>query len=264
MNLWKQALAQIELQTTKATFDTWLRGTTGQIEDDILTVTVANSFAKEWLENRLIVCIQRTVDELAGKPVDIQFAISNGNGAEPAETPPSPAPQSGPERLAVELVSFDPTQHGFVMTANYAVRFWQPYLRSLGASACPFALWVALKSFAYDAGKNIWPSIQTLADICGDGQRYKILGRAERKNCRRITGSMEVLEEQRIVYIIKSGHGRLTNYRFRVLENLPLLTPRQLERLSPRLQEAHKRWIKQCQLDYEEWEQLTFFSLIDK
>jgi len=36
-----------------------------------------------------------------------------------------------------------------------------------------------------------------------------------------------------------------------------LLTPRQIEELTSRLQKAYKRFLEQSRIDYEEWEQMT-------
>lgn len=268
MDIWTSAKAQLRLQMTRATYETWVNQThqVGDITDNTLTIGVPNSYAQDWLEHRLYETLQRAVSAVAEQSLDLAFVINGtpaaaANGSEANGSEPAPEPEPGPGQIAIELISFDPTQRGFVMTSNYATRFWQPYLDLFGAKASPFHLWVTLKSFAYECQKETWPSIQTLADICAKGQRYKILGRAERKGCGRIVGALEILEEQRIVYANRKGSGRKISYRFRVLENLPLLTPRQVEDLTSRLQKAHKRFLEQSRIDYEEWEQMTLPTL---
>lgn len=64
---------------TKATFDAWLRGTTGQMQNETLIVRVTSAFALDWLENRLRPVIERTVNHLAGERVAIRFEVG-GNG----------------------------------------------------------------------------------------------------------------------------------------------------------------------------------------
>ncbi|MDX1523904.1 MAG: DnaA N-terminal domain-containing protein [Anaerolineae bacterium] len=262
-------LPQLRQQMTRATFETWLSDTrqVGEIDDDVLTIGVASAYAKDWIEHRLSDTIRRTASSLAGQALALKVII-NQTSADPAPPAtgenghgPNLSPPPAPGEIAVELISFDPTQRGFVMTSNYAVRFWQPYLNTLQAKVSPFTLWQTIKAFAYDSNRDAWPSIQTLADICAGGQRYKILGRAERKGCRRIVGALEVLEQQRIVYVKRVGSGSKTSYTFRILDNLPLLTPRQIENLPKPLRLAHKRFIKRSELDYEEWEQMTLPSL---
>lgn len=51
--LWKSALGQIELSISKANFVTWFPNTDIlKIEEGIVTISVPNGFAKEWLENK--------------------------------------------------------------------------------------------------------------------------------------------------------------------------------------------------------------------
>ncbi|NTW13848.1 MAG: chromosomal replication initiator protein DnaA [Candidatus Moranbacteria bacterium] len=51
--LWKSSLGQIELSISKANFVTWFQNTgIIAIEDGIVTISVPNGFAKEWLENK--------------------------------------------------------------------------------------------------------------------------------------------------------------------------------------------------------------------
>lgn len=72
--LWRDALAEIEMQTTRATFDQLLRGTTAAEDANGLTVHVRNAAAAEWLEQRLHPVVQRTVDALAGRPLPVHYA----------------------------------------------------------------------------------------------------------------------------------------------------------------------------------------------
>jgi len=254
-NLWEKALEQLKLQMSRATFETWLMTTTGELRDGTLTVTLPNTYALDWIE-RLRPIIENTVERIAGRPLNVAFTT-------PAEEhrPASERSRSEPRpgEIAIELVEFDPTRRGFVMTANYAVRFWQPYLGPL-----PFALWLTLRSFAWNAGRGGWPSIQTLADICANGNRHRILGRAARAGRKPITGALQVLENERIVWVKRTGEGRQTNYRFRVLANLPLLTPSQVQQLPANLQKAHDRFVRSCSVDHEEWNQLTLPTLTER
>jgi len=262
MTIWTAAKEQLRLQMTQATFDTWLKEThqIGDLEEGTLTIGVPSAFAQDWLEHRLIDTIRRTVASVAGQPVTVAFTVEttpSANGSDETE------PELEPGQLAVQLFSFDPTQRGFVMTSNYATRFWQPYLDLFKAKVPPFLVWQTLKSFAFECQLKDWPSIEMLADICARGQRYKLLGRAERKGCGQIIGAFEVLEAERIIYIKKKGRAKRISYHFRVMENLPLLTPRQVERLPERVQRSHKNFIKKCQIDHDEWEQMTLNSLME-
>ncbi|HQJ11566.1 MAG TPA: DnaA N-terminal domain-containing protein, partial [Anaerolineae bacterium] len=61
--LWQAALGELELQLTRAMFDTWLRDSRCiTLEDDhCLVIGVKNGYAVEWLENRLYTVIQRVL-----------------------------------------------------------------------------------------------------------------------------------------------------------------------------------------------------------
>jgi chromosomal replication initiator protein len=75
---WHAALGQLQLQMTQATFDTWVKDTRVVSQDNHkLVVGTKSAFAKDWLENRLFVTINRTVTNLLGRPVDIQFIVDH-------------------------------------------------------------------------------------------------------------------------------------------------------------------------------------------
>lgn len=266
-DLWQRILPELKLQMTQATFNTWLANSTAARSNGTLTVTVATPLAKDWLENRLHSIIQRTATRVAGHPLRIVFTTQPEQHHPPSSPPPlTPGPQDTnipPDcHFGIQIVNFDPRTKGWVMTSNYAWHFWQPWLGTI-----PFNLWNTLRSFpaAYHHNGNDafqWPTIQTLADICANGNRHKILGRAARQGRGPTIGALEVLETERIVWTRAYGTDRNIQYFFRVLDRLPILAPAQIELLTPRLQERHQRQIARCELNYEEWKQLTLPSLL--
>ncbi len=75
-NAWKATLGELELQMTKATFNTWLKDTSLlQHKENTYVVGVRNAYAKDWLENRLRDTILRTLTAIANGPVEIQFVV---------------------------------------------------------------------------------------------------------------------------------------------------------------------------------------------
>lgn len=84
--IWSQTLDDLRLQMPKATFDTWLKGTTAQLQGDALTVVVANPFAQDWLERRLRPKIESSIASIAGQPLEIAFTV-RGNGHLETNTP---------------------------------------------------------------------------------------------------------------------------------------------------------------------------------
>jgi len=65
---------------TRATFNTWLKPTTllaWETEPGATRVIlgVPNRYVKDWLENRLLTPIQRTLHGIVGEPVEIAFQV---------------------------------------------------------------------------------------------------------------------------------------------------------------------------------------------
>lgn len=76
--IWQAALGELQLQLTKATFDTWLRDTVGiACEDGAFVVGVRNAYAKDWLENRLYTHTARTLASIMSRSVEVRFVVLN-------------------------------------------------------------------------------------------------------------------------------------------------------------------------------------------
>ena len=73
---WKATLGELELQMTKATFNTWLKDATLlAYQENTYTVGVRNDYAKDWLTNRLHDTILRTLSAIKGQHVDVRFVV---------------------------------------------------------------------------------------------------------------------------------------------------------------------------------------------
>lgn len=279
-DIWnKFILPNLAMQMTEATFVTWLHDSRlVSQENDQLVVGVRNHFAVDWLSTRLYDTVLRTAERFIGRPVEVTFVVANGDGQvqpdDDGTVDPAQADIRPDSRIAIELVNFDPLRAGFVMTSNYAWQYWQPYLTAreheTGArnTGVAFCLWNTLRSFPAawaESGRPQWPSIYTLADMVARGNRHKLLGRnayGKTRHYSRAIGALETLENERIVWPQTIGTGRDTIYLFRVLDNLPLLTPAQIGKLSERLQERHAREIERCRLEFEQWQQLSLPTLL--
>jgi chromosomal replication initiator protein len=72
--LWQAVLGELQLQMTRATFDTWLRGSQAiAMEDNVLTVHVRHTYAVDWLDNRLMPVVQRALWRHANPEMKIVF-----------------------------------------------------------------------------------------------------------------------------------------------------------------------------------------------
>ena len=73
---WKATLGELELQMTKATFNTWLKDARLLAnEENEYVIGVRNDYAKDWLENRLYDTILRTLSAIVRKEVAIRFVV---------------------------------------------------------------------------------------------------------------------------------------------------------------------------------------------
>jgi len=81
--IWSAALDDLQRQMTQATFDAWLRDSKlVRYEDDttIFVVSVKSDYARDWLENRLLPTIERTLVRLTGQPAaTVEFVALNGD-----------------------------------------------------------------------------------------------------------------------------------------------------------------------------------------
>ena len=84
--MWDGVLGRLQLEVTRANFDTWLRETQGlAFEDGTFTVSTPSAFAAEWLEHRLHSLMEKTLTEVAGQELRLQIVVrpagTNSRGA---------------------------------------------------------------------------------------------------------------------------------------------------------------------------------------
>lgn len=77
--LWIKVLERLQLQLSRPTFETWLKGTTAQqLENNCLVVCTPNPFARNWLQKYYIKAIADVVQDILGEPVDIYLTVMTG------------------------------------------------------------------------------------------------------------------------------------------------------------------------------------------
>jgi hypothetical protein len=152
---------------TRDTFDSRLKGTyLLSATNGAWQVAVENDSAREWLENRLRGTIERTLDTVAEKSVQLQFvvapaasvtrntpALDDQDARQPAapnqkgrtgKTTASPEQKTKTGSLAVDIRALNQT--GYQPLTNYYPRFVAPWLRRKWGSAGDkaFILWAQL------------------------------------------------------------------------------------------------------------------------
>ena len=136
---WELTLGQLQMQMTRATFETWVKNTAVvAAEDGVWEIGAQNAFAKDWLENRLLSTIQRTLTNILGRTVELKFVMTNG------AAPAGNALQQ--QRLLTiqlaDILNFDAYAVGYINHAHYIQQFWGAYL---GAEA--MQVWNYIRSF---------------------------------------------------------------------------------------------------------------------
>ena len=67
------------MQLPRPTFETWLKSTEGVADDgEVFVVEVPTAFAVEWLEKRMFHSLQRTLEKVAGHPMQLQLQVRAG------------------------------------------------------------------------------------------------------------------------------------------------------------------------------------------
>ena len=74
--VWQMALAELALQMTTATYDTWVRDTAIMAyEDGEFIIGAPNSYVRDWLDNRLRATIKRTLGGIMRRSVQVNFRV---------------------------------------------------------------------------------------------------------------------------------------------------------------------------------------------
>jgi chromosomal replication initiator protein len=76
--VWQRALGELQIQVNKANYTTWLTNSQGlSCQDNIFVVSVPNVFVAEWLSKRIYPLVRKTLVDIIGKDVDVQFVVHN-------------------------------------------------------------------------------------------------------------------------------------------------------------------------------------------
>jgi hypothetical protein len=86
--IWQAALGELQLQMTRQTFNTWLKPTRAiSREGNVLAIGVENGYVREWLSNRLLATVQRTLASIVGSAVEVEFVVWSEKSAQQTLVP---------------------------------------------------------------------------------------------------------------------------------------------------------------------------------
>ena len=78
--LWRAVLGELEPQLPRSAFQTWLKDTKGHsIDDETFVVVAPTTFAVAWLQRRMYNAIQKTIEKVTTKPLEVFFAVQPVN-----------------------------------------------------------------------------------------------------------------------------------------------------------------------------------------
>ena len=76
--IWQTALGELQLEMTRATYETWVKPTSlMSFEDGRFAIAVPNAYAQEWLQNRLLSTVKRVLTGITGRSVEVKFVVWN-------------------------------------------------------------------------------------------------------------------------------------------------------------------------------------------
>ncbi|MDH4209157.1 MAG: DnaA/Hda family protein, partial [Anaerolineae bacterium] len=103
--VWEAAKGELQLQMTKATYDTWISNTFPiAYEDGTFIIGVHNTYAKEWLEHRLQTIIKRTLIGLTTQTAEVRFVVRPRTPGHQDHLAPAPVPEAADD-IAEDLPS---------------------------------------------------------------------------------------------------------------------------------------------------------------
>lgn len=96
-DLWERVLSEMETKVSKPSFETWLKSTKATaIQNDVITVTAPNEFARDWLEDHYAGLTSDTIEHLTGSRLTPKFVIPQNDNEDDllVEQPPKKIPQA--------------------------------------------------------------------------------------------------------------------------------------------------------------------------
>lgn len=114
---WETAKGALQVQISKANFDTWIKDTVGlSHQGSQFAVGTPNAFAKEWLEKRFRSLVTKVLISILGQEVEVQFHVCAAR-----ETNPLCQDSAGPRLLP--MINPRHTFDNFVVGASNRLAF---------------------------------------------------------------------------------------------------------------------------------------------
>ncbi len=87
---WQATLGQLQMDMSKAAFDTWVKSAElVNYQDNLFTVGVHNPYARDWLESRLATTMTRQLSGMLDRPQKVRFIVWQQQDEEMEEASPA-------------------------------------------------------------------------------------------------------------------------------------------------------------------------------
>jgi hypothetical protein len=168
---WQTVLGQLQMEMPRASYDTWVRDTQAiSYEDGLLTISVRNAYARDWLESRLASTVSRLLIGIMNRTVDVAFIVSQTQTDE--DEPDEPA-EKEVSISADDITSlYDQVVHP--ERAVYLPGYFRKHLAQLGPDLG--WMYIGFRQAAYREGarggrKTARFSGKQIAALCGVTER---------------------------------------------------------------------------------------------
>jgi chromosomal replication initiator protein len=244
--IWQAALGELQMQMTKATFDTWLKSTAVlSYADHELVIACPNQYTQEWLDNRLKTTIQRILSGITGQLMRARFEVWR-----PIEPVPDPVKLS--ESVAVSQV---PQERAPIDWADLGIpsKFSRESLATLDWT-WPTLQAPGLRDYV-DHARDYWQAGLGLLLIgpVGNGETHLVMGLAkyavEHDWTIAVTSAAQFLDELRSSYAAVRAGDR-TGATDRIVQRLTDVDLLVIDDL--------------CVTDWTPWCRSQFFTLINR
>jgi hypothetical protein len=133
--IWESVLALLQQEMPRASFETWVLGTEAlSLEDNLLTISARNTYARDWLESHLKGTSEHMLADLLNQTISVRFTVDD-----PTEQEPEPEEEAPETELAIEPVQW--LDYDKIVQPHKQVVV-KGYLRRLGMEIGPKAIWL--------------------------------------------------------------------------------------------------------------------------
>ena len=171
---WQTILGQLQKEMPRASFDTWVRDTNAMdFKDDVLTISVRNAYARDWLESRLTSTVSRLLIGIMNQTVQVEFVVAQSEILQDDEDDYGDLDE---KEIAISSEEISSLYYQVVRPdrAVYLPGYFRKHLSQLG----PDLGWmvVGFRQAAYTEGartgqKTARFSGKQIAALCGVGER---------------------------------------------------------------------------------------------